>query len=117
VPSTFTVLPALPLTANGKLDPARLPEPLGNAPEPADATGTQTALQARLHAVWQQVFGFRVGLDDDFFTLGGNSLLGVQLFAAMRSAGLPVPPLKQLYLNRTVRGLAEVLEEGEAQAC
>ena len=61
--------------------------------------------------MWQQVFGFRVGVDDDFFTLGGNSMLGVQLFAAMRAAGLPTPPLRQLYLNRTVRSLAAVLEQ------
>ncbi len=114
VPATFTALPALPLTPNGKLDSARLPEPVGTAggelgAQPEDATD----LQARLHAVWQQVFGFRVGLDDDFFVLGGNSLLGVQLFAAMRGAGLPTPPLRELYLNRTVRGLAEVLgQEG-----
>jgi acyl-coenzyme A synthetase/AMP-(fatty) acid ligase len=111
VPSTFTVLPALPLTPNGKLDSARLPEPVGAATEPEEpgASGAE-GLQARLHAVWQQVFGFRVGLDDDFFTLGGNSLLGVQLFAAMRSAGLPSLPLRELYLNRTVRGLAAALD-------
>ncbi|HST46744.1 amino acid adenylation domain-containing protein [Jatrophihabitans sp.] len=112
VPSTFTVLPALPLTPNGKLDSARLPEPLDpTAPDgELDAPDGATDLQARLHAVWQQVFGFRVGLDDDFFALGGNSLLGVQLFAAMRGAGLPTPGLRELYLNRTVRGLAEVLD-------
>lgn len=118
VPSTFTVLPALPLTANGKLDSARLPEPVPAAAETESApAGDQDGadLETKLHAVWQQVFGFRVGFDDDFFTLGGNSLLGVQLFAAMRSAGLPTPPLRQLYLNRTVRGLAEVLRQAAAE--
>ncbi|MDQ1743976.1 MAG: hypothetical protein QOE23_2315 [Pseudonocardiales bacterium] len=120
VPSTFTVLPALPLTSNGKLDSARLPEPVLSVPEtqsPLTGGGEDADLETRLHAVWQQVFGFRVGVDDDFFTLGGNSLLGVQLFAAMRSAGLPAPPLRQLYLNRTVRGLAGVLKQvAQAQA-
>jgi len=114
-PSTLTALPALPLTANGKLDQARLPEPItaaapGSDGPPDGSLGGQD-LQGRLHAVWQRVFGFRVGLDDDFFTLGGNSLLGVQLFAAMRSAGLPTPPLRQLYLNRTVRSLAAALTQ------
>ena len=125
VPSTLTVLPALPLTPNGKLDQARLPEPVTATAPPtapldgASATGDGADLATRLHAVWQQVFGFQVGYDDDFFTLGGNSLLGVQLFAAMRSAGLPTPPLRQLYLNRTVRGLAEVLRQAltEAATC
>ncbi|HEV2888365.1 MAG TPA: amino acid adenylation domain-containing protein, partial [Jatrophihabitans sp.] len=115
VPSTLTALPALPLTPNGKLDQARLPEPItAAAPEPAETDGDDhdgNDVEARLHAVWQQVFGFKVGYDDDFFALGGNSLLGVQLFAAMRSAGLPTPPLRQLYLNRTVRGLAAVLKQ------
>ncbi|HEX8095186.1 amino acid adenylation domain-containing protein [Jatrophihabitans sp.] len=109
VPGTLTALPALPLTANGKVDVTRLPEPIGaSAPDPTEIDGDD--IEARLHAVWQQVFGFRVGFDDDFFALGGNSLLGVQLFAAMRSVGLPTPPLRQLYLNRTVRRLAAVLE-------
>lgn len=119
VPGTFTVLPALPLTANGKLDSGRLPEPVLAAPatqaSPLEEGEANADLETRLHAVWQQVFGFRVGLDDDFFTLGGNSLLGVQLFAAMRSVGLPTPPLQQLYLNRTVRGLAEVLRRTVAE--
>ncbi|HEX8081062.1 MAG TPA: amino acid adenylation domain-containing protein [Jatrophihabitans sp.] len=121
VPSTLTALPALPLTPNGKLDQARLPEPLiTSAAESAESAGVDGGLdgepdaqdvEAKLRAVWQQVFGFRVGVDDDFFTLGGNSLLGVQLFAAMRTAGLPTPPLRQLYLNRTVRRLASVLTQ------
>ena len=90
VPSTLTALPALPLTPNGKLDSARLPEPLTRPPRPASRSMTAADgadLQGPAASVWQQVFGFRVGLDDDFFALGGNSLLGVQLFAAMRSAG------------------------------
>ncbi|MDQ1738880.1 MAG: hypothetical protein QOE53_532, partial [Pseudonocardiales bacterium] len=123
VPSTLTALPTLPLTPNGKLDQARLPEPITATAPKADGVldGQDDVhfdgqlngqdLEAKLHAVWQQVFGFRVGFDDDFFTLGGNSLLGVQLFAAMRAAGLPTPPLRQLYLNRTVRGLAAVLKQ------
>ena len=60
------------------------------------------------------MFGFRVEPDDDFFTLGGNSLLGVRLFAAMRAAGLPSIPLQQLYLHRTVFGLASVMKEAAA---
>jgi amino acid adenylation domain-containing protein len=131
VPSTLTALPALPLTPNGKLDQARLPEPIiataGGADGALDGRDPDGQLsdgqlsdgqdidgqdvETRLRAVWQQVFGFRVGVDDDFFALGGNSLLGVQLFAAMRAAGLPTPPLRQLYLNRTVRGLAAVLQQ------
>ncbi|MDX3854287.1 amino acid adenylation domain-containing protein [Streptomyces sp. AK02-01A] len=112
VPSTVTVLPALPLTPNGKVDTARLPEPL--LPTHADDTGDDTVedadVESRLKSVWEKVFGFRIGLDDDFFDLGGNSLLGVRLSAAVRAAGLPAFPLSGLYLNRTVRSLAATLD-------
>ncbi|WP_307865752.1 amino acid adenylation domain-containing protein [Streptomyces smyrnaeus] len=115
VPSTVTALPALPLTPNGKVDTARLPAPLrgpsGSAEEPAGDD-----IESRLRAVWEEVFGFRIGLDDDFFALGGNSLLGVRLLAALKAAGLPGFPLPQLYLHRTVRQLAPLLAEEEVPA-
>ncbi|MFB7552704.1 amino acid adenylation domain-containing protein [Streptomyces sp. NPDC056154] len=115
VPSTLTELSALPLTPNGKVDTARLPLPLADeaagAPEPVGDD-----LPSRLRAVWEKLFGFRVGPDDDFFALGGNSLLGVRLLAAMREQGLPTFPLPQLYLHRTVTALSAVLEATEERA-
>ncbi|MFG2633283.1 amino acid adenylation domain-containing protein [Streptomyces sp. NPDC048362] len=114
VPSTLTALSALPLTPNGKVDTARLPLPLGDqGPAVPEAAGDDLA--ARLRAVWEKLFGFRVGPDDDFFALGGNSLLGVRLLAAMREQGLPTFPLPQLYLHRTVTALTAVLEGAEAR--
>ncbi|SEC05842.1 amino acid adenylation domain-containing protein [Streptomyces sp. 2231.1] len=114
VPSTLTALSALPLTPNGKVDTARLPLPLADE----DTAVPETAgddLASRLRAVWEKLFGFRVGPDDDFFTLGGNSLLGVRLLAAMREQGLPTFPLPQLYLHRTVSALTAVLEGAGAR--
>ncbi|MFJ3640156.1 amino acid adenylation domain-containing protein [Streptomyces sp. NPDC090108] len=114
MPSTLTELSALPLTPNGKVDTARLPLPLAGpaagTPEPAGDD-----LPSRLRAVWEKLFGFRVGPDDDFFALGGNSLLGVRLLAAMREQGLPTFPLPQLYLHRTVNALSAVLEATESR--
>ncbi|MCX5206201.1 amino acid adenylation domain-containing protein [Streptomyces sp. NBC_00237] len=105
LPATLTALPALPLTPNGKVDAARLPQPLTRAADVEDLpVGDDT--ESRLRAVWEKVFGFRIAADDDFFTLGGNSLLSVRLLAAIRTAGLPPFPLPQLYLHRTVRALA-----------
>ncbi|MCX5194626.1 amino acid adenylation domain-containing protein [Streptomyces sp. NBC_00249] len=116
VPATVTALPALPLTPNGKVDGARLPLPRTG---PADAEDSDEPVgddtESRLRALWEKVFGFRVGLDDDFFGLGGNSLLGIRLLAAMKAAGLPPFPLPQLYLHRTVRALAAVLDGAEAR--
>ncbi|MGA5096565.1 amino acid adenylation domain-containing protein [Streptomyces lavendulocolor] len=117
VPSTVTALPALPLTPNGKIDTSRLPEPLaGVRTTPAAADEEAGDLETRLRGVWEKVFGFRVGPDDDFFTLGGNSLLAVRLLAALREAAMPVFPLPQLYLHRTVRTLAAHLAGAEARA-
>ncbi|MFD0271266.1 amino acid adenylation domain-containing protein [Streptomyces sp. NPDC127106] len=114
VPSTVTALPALPLTPNGKVDAARLPLPrTGPAADADEPVGDDT--ESRLRALWEKVFGFRVALDDDFFGLGGNSLLGIRLLAAMKAAGLPPFPLPQLYLHRTVRALAAVLDGAEAR--
>jgi hypothetical protein len=83
---------------------------------PAAADEEAGDLETRLRGVWEKVFGFRVGPDDDFFTLGGNSLLAVRLLAALREAAMPVFPLPQLYLHRTVRTLAAHLAGAEARA-
>ncbi|MFB8280469.1 amino acid adenylation domain-containing protein [Nocardia colli] len=114
LPATITVLPELPLTANGKVDMANLP-----APAPAAATvlgagepvadGNIDSLSAELLDVWRQVLRTPVGIDDDWFELGGNSLFAVRMAAAMRERGLPSPHPRTLYLNPTVRRLANVL--------
>ena len=102
VPATVTALPALPLTANGKVDLARLPGLLdGQRPRTTGPTGDGTASR--------RVLGFQVGPDDDFFAIGGNSLLAVRLSAALRSAGLPAVTVRQLYTHRTVSRLAAAI--------
>lgn len=114
VPSTVTALPALPLTANGKLDASRLPEPVltrtvrPDAPAPADE-----GLADRLSAVWSRVLGVPVGPDDDFFELGGNSLFAIRIGTAMRAEGLPAVRLRDLYRRPTVRALLTELAAGE----
>ncbi|MCX5193515.1 amino acid adenylation domain-containing protein [Streptomyces sp. NBC_00249] len=137
LPTTVTPLPALPLTANGKLDARRLPAPAApaaaNAPaapapaaavaasapaeaaplSPADPAATGGGLAEELTEVWQAVLGVPVGPDDSFFELGGNSLYAVRLAAAMRERGLPALPLRELYLNPTVSRLAAVLAPGD----
>ncbi|TMR89703.1 amino acid adenylation domain-containing protein [Nonomuraea basaltis] len=107
LPATITPLPALPLTANGKLDVSALPEP-APAP-PASVRAPSGDVAETLAAVWESVLGVPVGADDNFFELGGNSLLAMRLAAAIRERGLPTPPMRELYLHPTVSGLARVL--------
>ncbi|GAA5039860.1 amino acid adenylation domain-containing protein [Thermocatellispora tengchongensis] len=107
IPGTITVLDDLPLTVNGKVDTARLPAPSAGAAlveeEPAPARGEGPA--AAMLEIWRRAFGAPVSLDDDFFELGGNSLLAIRISAAMREAGLPQITLRDFYLNPTIRGL------------
>lgn len=117
-PATVTVLPALPLTANGKLDPARLPAPGGRrsaAPASPGPSPREDSPAAVLAAVWREVLGVReVGPDDDFWELGGNSLYAIRIGALARERGLPGIPLRRLYLTPTLGALAEALAEEAA---
>ncbi|MGX1880801.1 amino acid adenylation domain-containing protein [Streptomyces sp. NPDC055287] len=116
VPATVTVLPALPLTANGKLDVRELPEPVpGTAADAApDASGERPPVpreSARaLAEVWEAVLGVPVGPDDNFFELGGNSLYAVRVAAALRERGLAPVSLRRLYTTPTVRALTGAAE-------
>ena len=103
VPTTVTELPALPLTPNGKIDTARLPAPRGTSSPGAEVAADPVG------AAWEAVFGVRVGDGDNFFDLGGNSLLAVRLVAALRSRGLPAVTLPDLYRNPTVGALGALL--------
>ncbi|MEU4272673.1 amino acid adenylation domain-containing protein [Streptomyces sp. NPDC026092] len=108
LPATVTPLDSLPLTTNGKLDAARLPEPTRTATPPAAAAATNEGASkaAVLQEVWSAMLGTPVGLDDDFFELGGNSLLAVRISAALRGRGLPAVPLRDLFRTPTIRELA-----------
>ncbi|KPL32246.1 peptide synthetase [Streptomyces anulatus] len=118
VPATVTVLPALPLTANGKLDPARLPAPgtrrtPARAARAAPAADAPEAPAAVLAGIWRDVFGVEeIGPDDDFWDLGGNSLYAIRIGTLARERGLPGVALRQLYLTPTLGALSEALARG-----
>ncbi|HEX6203391.1 MAG TPA: amino acid adenylation domain-containing protein, partial [Thermoanaerobaculia bacterium] len=116
VPARVVVLAALPLTPQGKLDRAALPEPPPAAPRPRVAAASRE--EAAIAAVWQQVLGVaQVGRDDNFFDLGGTSLLLVQVHARLLEE-LPEAALSLLDLFRhpTVAALGERVGGGAGGA-
>ncbi|MDX3231801.1 amino acid adenylation domain-containing protein [Streptomyces sp. ME19-01-6] len=121
LPTTVTALDTLPLTANGKLDTARLPpptaperptEPGGAGDSPGPSPNPVPELPEQLREIWSEVLGVPVGLDDDFFELGGNSLFAVRIGATLRARGLPSLRLRELYRHPTIRDTVRSLEGG-----
>lgn len=114
LPQSVVVLDALPLTANGKLDRKRLVERAEEAPRSGGMKVLpRTAQERAVAACFAEVLGREpVGLDDDFFDLGGHSLSAVLLLEALSNRlGLRVSP-SILFEHTTVRALARALSDG-----
>ncbi|MEV6521298.1 amino acid adenylation domain-containing protein [Longispora sp. NPDC051575] len=119
VPSAFVRLPELPLSPNGKLDRARLPLPEVATVSDKEFVAPRTDTEITVAGIWCDVLGVeRVGIDDDFFALGGHSLLLTQVAARLRplTQGTDVRVgVMDLFQNPTVRALAALLS-GEADS-
>jgi amino acid adenylation domain-containing protein/non-ribosomal peptide synthase protein (TIGR01720 family) len=105
VPAAFVMLKSFPLTPHGKLDRSALP-----APEFSSTGGRapRTQQEQLLCQLFTQVLGVsNVGVDDDFFTLGGDSIVSIQLVSRARSAGIVITP-RDVFNHKTVAGLAAV---------
>ena len=107
VPSWFVSLDHLPLTSSGKVDRKALP-----AFDPAELAGSgegaapRTPTEKKLAAIWGQVLHLeRVAVDDDFFSLGGDSIMSIQVVSRAREAGLRIEP-KDLFASPTISALA-----------
>ncbi|MEU8390132.1 condensation domain-containing protein [Micromonospora sp. NPDC048843] len=109
VPAAIVALDALPRTPNGKLDTAALPAPTHQVgPGSREPRSAREELLGRLFA---EVLGLeRVGVDEDFFGLGGDSILSLQLVGRARAAGLTLSP-RDVFEHRTVEALADVVTE------
>jgi len=106
VPSAVVVVEAMPLTVNGKLDRRALPVPQYQSAE--GYRGPADAVEEILAGIFAQVLGVaRVGVDESFFELGGDSILSMQVVARARAAGIHCRP-KDLFVEQTVEGLARL---------
>ncbi|HEY6794441.1 MAG TPA: amino acid adenylation domain-containing protein [Kineosporiaceae bacterium] len=110
VPAALVVLDELPLTINGKLDRGALPAPQARRPA---APMPEASVPATLCGIWAEVLGVdRVGEDDDFFVLGGDSMLAVRVVAAARAVGLSMT-VADLFARPTIADVSAVLERAE----
>ncbi len=113
VPNAFLFLEELPLTPNGKVDRKALPAPDSSAPTPGGTfVAPRTPLEQELATMFASVLGVdRVGVHDDFFEIGGHSLLAARLAAEVRATFQISLPLRDLFSQATVETLACAVEE------
>ncbi|WP_338805220.1 amino acid adenylation domain-containing protein [Xenorhabdus griffiniae] len=105
LPANFTRIESVPLTLNGKLDRRALPTPVWGKSD--NYIAPRNALETQLCAIWQEVLGLeKIGIEDNFFRIGGNSLTAIKLTAAIHhTLGLAVS-LTQLFEHKTIASLA-----------
>ncbi|WP_429034858.1 amonabactin biosynthesis non-ribosomal peptide synthetase AmoG [Aeromonas veronii] len=109
VPARLCWLPEMPLTPNGKLDLRRLPAIVWQQSKGEP----QNELEQTVLAIWQGVLKQPLGVEDDFFRLGGDSILSIQLTTRLRDAGLHCS-VKDVFEAKTVRSLCRQLGQQQA---
>jgi len=108
VPAYFVPLDALPLTPNGKIDSKALPEP-GSAVVSSDNT-PGNEVEKILLEVWQEVLGLKnIGVTDNFFEIGGDSIKAIQVSSRLLKSGLKLD-IRDLFANQTIRQTAKTIK-------
>lgn len=113
VPSSYVVLPELPLSPNGKVDYTALLRSAGEQPESVETRiPPRNELERQLAALWEEVLGVKeIGVHDRFFELGGHSLLAVRLLAKIEKTFGKKLPVSAVFQHPTVAQLGELLSD------
>lgn len=112
-PSVFINLDTFPLTSNGKLDKRSLPTPVW-ADETTEYFAPRDELESLLCTLWKEVLHVeRVGIHDDFFRLGGHSILAVHLSHKMSQATNLTITISDIFKHRNIAELCIVLRTGD----
>src|SRR5690606_24364254 len=107
VPAAYVTLASLPLSPNGKLDRRRLPAPVASRDASVEFIAPDTPTERALAAIWSELLEVEgVGVDDDFFDLGGHALLATQVVARLRQESGAEVSVMDVFKHRTVRELA-----------
>lgn len=111
VPSALVVLAQLPITANGKIDRAALPAPIREVANVDTHIAPRTDREKLLCDIWAELLGLEeVGIGDNFFVLGGDSIILIQMISRVRRQGYQLFP-KQVFQHQTIEHLATVLDD------
>jgi len=112
VPSRFIFMKDWPINQNGKVDRKALPKPDASRPElSATYSAPKTELENQICAIWQDILGLeKVGIDDDFFELGGSSLSALQMIMAVEKI-IPQKVSTEFFQNPTVSALVNNLDK------
>lgn len=115
VPHEYVVMPAFPLLPNGKVNRKELPKPGRRPHMPVDTNGERnTGIEKMIARIWAEVLDMdEVGVDENFFDLGGHSLIAVQIMARLERATGKRLPIAALFEAPTVRQLSYYLESGD----
>jgi amino acid adenylation domain-containing protein len=117
IPAQFVILSSLPLTFNGKIDRKALPLPPWGQPSPSDQSAPADAIESDLGAIYARVLNVpSVGVRDDFFDMGGDSLSAVNLAIQIQRKFNRAITLAEIFEARTVAGMASVLREPGVRA-
>jgi amino acid adenylation domain-containing protein len=118
IPSAFVRLTALPLTLNGKVDRTALPAPDANDPgDPHTYAPPGTPTEIALGNIWRDVLGLtRVSIDENFFDLGGHSMLAVRLIGRIKRTLNRTVSIPQFFHNPTIRKMAAALDQESADS-
>lgn len=111
IPNCFVFLDRIPLTPNGKLDRQKLPLPeITRSQVETTYVSPRTPQEGTLAKIWADILHLeQVGVEDNFFELGGDSILGTQIVARAKLAGLKLKPI-DLFEHQTIAALAKIIE-------
>ncbi len=119
IPSYFVEMEKIPLTPNGKIDRKALPAP--KVKRESEYIAPRNSIEKKLVEIWSQVLGLRgtpagnrlIGIDDNFFQLGGHSLKAANLISKLHKTFNVKVPLEVIFIKPTVRELSLYIEAGE----
>jgi acyl carrier protein len=112
IPALFVLLPKLPLTANGKIDRRNLPEPA--EVQARVYVAPRNPAEEAISGIWAEVFRReRIGVEDNFFEIGGHSLMATQVISRVREKFRVTLDMRVLFEHPTVAGMAGAILDSQ----